>query len=122
MSDLAAHLDGPCDNAALLVSLEALHDYADWHFTFEERLLERAKYPWQIDHVAEHRAIIDQINTLRDKLATGNVDMKRLIPVISHWIVDHVNNEDMRAVKYIEDVQTGTTQVKHRPKEGSLLL
>lgn len=110
LSELADLLDGACDPAALLGSLEALHSYAEWHFTFEERQLERAKYPNLAEHAAEHRAIVGHLDNLRRKLGTGNKDAASLISMIAHWIVDHIENEDCRSARYLGSAQAGTPQ------------
>lgn len=115
LSELAGLLNGVCDLTTLLGSLETLYSYAEWHFTFEERWLERTKYPHRGDHIAEHQAIIGQLNSLRRMLGAGNKDAVRLISIISHWIVDHVNNEDSRSAKYL-----GNCQVSTMPHEYSL--
>ena len=105
LSDLASLCQGAPDPATLLGSLEALYSYAEWHFIFEERRLERSAYPNRVEHIAEHRAIIGQLNSLRRKLGAGSKDAVSLISVISHWIVDHVNNEDSRSAKYLGNGQ-----------------
>lgn len=109
LSDLASLLDGASspDPAKLHGSLEALYSYAEWHFTFEERMLERSKYPNRLEHIAEHRAIMSQLDNLRRKLAAGNQDAARLISVISHWIVDHVDSEDIKSANYLENNKVG---------------
>jgi hemerythrin len=108
LSDLASLLDGSRDPATLLGSLEALYSYTEWHFAFEERLLERNQYPNRVEHIAEHRAIIGQLNSLRRQLGAGNNDAVSLISVISQWIVDHVNNEDAKSAKHLGNSQVNT--------------
>lgn len=110
LSDLESLLDGPCDAATLQGSLEALSSYAEWHFTFEERLLERAKYPNRTEHIAEHRAIIGQLNGLRRKIGAGNKDVVNLIAIVSRWIVDHVNHEDLKSATYLASSQASALQ------------
>jgi len=107
LSDLERLLASPCDSATLLGSLEALTSYAEWHFTFEERLFDRAKYPNRIEHIAEHRAIIGQLNSLRRKIGAGNKDVLSLISIVNHWIVDHINHEDLKSAKYLATSQVG---------------
>lgn len=109
LSELASLLDGTSspDPAKLHGSLEALYSYAEWHFTFEERILERSKYPNRLEHIAEHRAIMSQLDSLRRKLAAGNKDSVRLISVISRWIVDHVDSEDIKSANYLERAKVG---------------
>lgn len=110
LSDLASLLDGTTnpDPAKLHGSLEALYSYAEWHFTFEERMLERSNYPNRLEHVAEHRAIMSQLDNLRRKLAAGNRDSVRLISIISHWIVDHVDSEDIKSANYLQHAKIGS--------------
>lgn len=109
LSDLASLLDGAAspDPAKVHGSLEALCSYAEWHFTFEERMLERSNYPDRLEHMAEHRAIMSQLDNLRRKLAAGNKDVIRLVSVISHWIVDHVDSEDIKSANYLESDRVG---------------
>lgn len=109
LSDLASLLDGAAspDPAKVHGSLEALYSYAEWHFTFEERMLERSNYPHRLEHMAEHRAIMSQLDNLRRKLAAGNQDAVRLVSVIRHWIVDHVDSEDIKSANYLESGKGG---------------
>lgn len=118
LADLASHCAGNSDPAALLGALDILFGYAEWHFTFEERLLERAKYPHLEAHVAEHRAIIGQLENLRGKLASGNKDAARLIAMINHWIIDHVNHEDGKSAAYLGDGQPGVRSSSRLPSGG----
>lgn len=117
LSDLRRLLDGPCDSNTLLGSLEALSSYAEWHFTFEERLLERNKYPNRLEHIAEHRAIIGQLNSMRRKIGAGSKDVASLVSIISHWIVDHINHEDLKSAHFLANRQAGTPH-HERPAGG----
>jgi len=101
LSDLASLLEGPCEPAALIGSLEALTSYAEWHFTFEERLLKRGAYPHLPEHVAEHRAILKQLSSLRRHLGSGKREAVSLLSIVGQWIVDHVNHEDLRSAGYL---------------------
>lgn len=124
LSDLASLLDGAAspDPAKLHGSLEALYSYAEWHFTCEERMLERGKYPDLLEHIAEHRAIMSQLDTLRRKLAAGNRDSVRLISIISHWIVDHVASEDIKSANYLERAKIGAIPQNPRLSAASAAL
>lgn len=121
LSDLASLLDGAHDPATLLGSLEALYSYTEWHFAFEERLLERNQYPNRVEHIAEHRAIIGQLKSLRRQLGAGNNDAVSLISIISQWIVDHVNNEDAKSVQHLGNSPVSAMQHERRlPIESPL--
>lgn len=118
LADLERLLATPGDSGALLGSLEALTSYAEWHFTFEERLLERSKYPNRLEHVAEHRAIIGQLNSLRRHIGAGNRDVTNLLAIVGRWIVDHINHEDQKSAKHLAN-DTSTRLPAERLATGS---
>lgn len=110
LSDLASLLKSTSEPATLLGSLEALCDYVEWHFIFEERLLKQIECPDVDAHIAEHRAIVDQLNSLRRKLGAGNSEVASLISIVSHWIVDHLNHAGSELAKYLTCSQVSPLQ------------
>ena len=89
--------------------LAALINYADNHFRFEERLMERFSYPDQEGHRATHDAFRGKVEAmLRD--AGGEEDMARkLRAALNNWIFSHILGEDGRFGAWLRTNGHGAT-------------
>jgi hemerythrin len=75
----------------LEVALEKLFGYADYHFTSEERVMQKVDYPDFERHHGQHEGFIQ---TLTDMFAQrredDNAALKDVAAFVSKWILSHI--------------------------------
>ena len=80
--------------------LHELTDYTKHHFAGEEEAMRRAGYPGLSAHIAEHRALADQLAKYYDEWAknesTSPID---LLFFLRHWLQKHIMETDHKYAK-----------------------
>ena len=85
-----------------------LEDYADFHFSSEERLMEESSYPDASVHKAEHWKFKQQIEELKTELKDQGVSVQIAVKVqrsIRDWLVTHIRVTDKSLGRYLADKQ-----------------
>jgi hemerythrin-like metal-binding protein len=80
-----------------------LLDYADYHFTTEEALFEKYKYPERYEHAAEHEDFATKVSEIEVQLKISKNDY--LLPIetmkfLRNWLLDHMQQEDQLYAQY----------------------
>jgi len=82
---------------AMTESIQALEEYAVFHFDDEERYMEALGYPDQVVHHQEHARLVDRIGQYRYKTATGKIVLNsELVKTMANWITGHIMNSDKK--------------------------
>jgi hemerythrin len=97
------------DDAAEAYFLKTIHeavDYVRFHFSTEEKILERIKYPDFTTHKKEHedfaREIIQQVDAFqKGKKFVPNVFVRYL----RDWVLTHIAVSDKLYAKYLLDMK-----------------
>lgn len=87
--------------AAALDALQALNDYVDKHFSYEERFLAANGYPKLDEHIAEHGRIRDELAKLNQEVLDGGDISEELLALVRQWIVSHIGVEDREYAKFV---------------------
>ncbi|MBF0214048.1 MAG: bacteriohemerythrin [Magnetococcales bacterium] len=81
--------------SAMESAFAALVHYTEYHFSAEERLMERYGYPELVRHQSRHRSLVQQVLEYRDQMMrqpdTSQIDFKSFF---SQWLVRHIMSED----------------------------
>lgn len=73
----------------------ALHRYAQFHFEFEEQLMEKTEYPDLQSHRESHAALLEELKRLDVKYAQGSLNAGApLMHFLRHWLIDHICGKD----------------------------
>lgn len=92
--------------------LNELHHYIDYHFKYEENLMEQSQYPDHGNHSLEHEHFIEKINFLGAKTCRGDKDaIHELNHFLSDWWHNHILNEDMKYSAHVFDYLYGEEDV-----------
>ncbi len=77
--------------------LYRLIDYTVHHFSAEERLMEKHKYPQLPAHRAAHKALTDKVVAFKKEFdaGTGNVTLE-LMTFLQEWLRSHIQTIDQR--------------------------
>ena len=83
------------DPAEVVVALDALAAYADYHFGEEEALLSRAQYPDVDAHRESHADLVARLHELRQEIASGALALPGDVEAfLRPWLTEHILNED----------------------------
>ncbi len=83
--------------------LGMLIDYADYHFSREERLQKAIRYPDLEAHAASHQEIRDRLDGFKSNYDAdpASVNVGELCGFLHCWLARHILNEDAKYVPYI---------------------
>jgi len=102
LRDLKEFVGGKYEFAAAFTAVNALLDYTQQHFAYEEGLLLRYGYPRLEEHIAEHMTLIENVRRQWDKIEQGYSDIAlEVVETIERWIVEHINAEDIEYAKFL---------------------
>ena len=98
----AAHYQ--TDEALIESTLNDLMDYTKYHFSREEKMMQKNNYPDFESHKLQHVAMINQvtgfINEYRvDKTRT----IDNVIVYLKTWLINHINGSDQEYAPFIKD-------------------
>lgn len=114
----------PEAEAPLLVQsiLNALVDYASFHFAREEAALAAVDYPYLAAHKAAHRLVAEQAQA---HLATFQADpdslsLDQLAAFVRGWLVEHIQGEDRAFSAYLSGHPEADAAIDAVPLLGGL--
>ena len=77
--------------------LERLIDYTAQHFTAEEKLMEKHKYPGLPTHRGEHRVLTEKVIGFKKEFDAGNTSIApQLLTFLQSWLTNHLQTIDQR--------------------------
>ncbi len=93
--------DAIADGKALEVLDEifnGLYDYIDYHFTYEEELVEKYHHPDAETHKKEHAAFNAQLTKFKSKMEDGDHFMGEvlLLKFLQDWLINHIMKSDKK--------------------------
>ncbi len=93
------------ENAAVL--LPALEKNIRDHFEFEEQLMQKHRYPFSADHIAQHNSYMDFFLKLGKEISTHAKDPWytgfRIKLFLAEWMLNHSNRDDRHLGKFLID-------------------
>ena len=85
----------PADYLAAV--LEELVNCTVWHFSHEERLMLKHRYPETAQHKAEHRELIQTARELQQAvLQAGKPMVDEQVEFLERWLTEHILTADGR--------------------------
>ena len=85
-----------------------LLDYATEHFSHEESLMDRHRYPGADGHKLEHSALLDAISRMLLDFENGRPISADLMALLKHWLSDHIGRIDKALALYL--IATSSTE------------
>ena len=81
----------------LAATLEELINCTVWHFSHEERLMLKHRYPETAQHKAEHRELIQTAKELQQAvLQAGKPMVDQQVEFLERWLTEHILTADGR--------------------------
>ena len=100
VNELNAAMSAGRGRAMVAKVLHELTDYVKHHFAGEEEAMRRAGYPGLEAHIAEHRALSEQVAKYYDEWAnnesTSAID---LLFLLRNWLQKHIMETDHKYAK-----------------------
>jgi hemerythrin len=90
-------------NIAVSEILNQLTDYTEYHFQFEEAMLEEFNYPSEQQHKDSHRALITQLEGLKlnfESDISGAIALE-IMQFLQSWLTEHILKSDMAYSKFL---------------------
>jgi hemerythrin len=87
-------------------TLDLLEEYIVKHFSDEEELQKKNKYPEYESHKKLHQLYIDEFHKLEKEFADNGHSMKFTMDLnnsLINWIVKHIKSEDVKLGKFLKN-------------------
>lgn len=87
--------------------LQRLHSYTIEHFTAEQALMKRTRFPADemLSHVEDHIALTQRVRQLVvDHREQGFSTMLPLATLLQEWLASHIRQRDRRLVAHVRSV------------------
>lgn len=93
------------DEHELKTTLMEIKDYTYYHFSYEERLMEMAKYPNLVKHKSYHASFMDKIDEMMRLSKSGEIESTshELYEILNNWLNDHIMVIDKKYIEYLRD-------------------
>jgi hemerythrin len=75
-----------------------------YHFSFEERLMDKYNYPYTAVHVRQHMYLREQVQSLAKKDKQGvPVVSATLLVILNSWLISHVIDFDKKLGEFLSE-------------------
>lgn len=102
VNEFDAAVASGADTKTLLAVIEKVLDYTAYHFSEEEKLMEKGGYPEIERHKLLHKQLIEKAVSARDQIASGldnaAIDTQNFL---SFWLKSHIRGVDTRYTDYV---------------------
>jgi hemerythrin len=91
--------------AYVAATLQELINCTVWHFSHEERLMLKHRYPEAAAHTSEHRDLIEGARELQQAILQADKPMAEdHIRFLERWLTEHILTADMRLGAYLSEM------------------
>lgn len=111
-------IDSRHDPAVVGQVINDLVDYTVSHFSYEEVMMEKAKYQFLEPHKRVHKLFIRRVDTFLERARNGEDVTDELINVLKNWLINHIKNED---ADYVEAVMASQHEVQESMEHEGVL-
>ncbi|HOQ12790.1 MAG: Bacteriohemerythrin [Spirochaetes bacterium ADurb.Bin218] len=79
-----------------------LLSYTKYHFTAEERMMEKHHYPEFEKHKKEHVELTEQVEYFLDRYSLGKTDLdEEIFEFLKKWLFEHILETDKKMGEYL---------------------
>lgn len=87
-------------------ALQAMQDYANYHFRQEEQYLQEINYPDLVVHKRLHTDFADQLYGYGRQLRNGQLVLNsELVSILKNWLQHHILHEDQKYYAFLSQSQ-----------------
>ncbi len=102
-TEFRAAVDAGIPKDVLERSLAAFVGAVERHFASEEQLIRASAYPCYEGHRAEHTRLLEQLQAVREQLASGKIQPGGVLAVfLKVWVEQHITLADRHFSEFLE--------------------
>jgi len=83
--------------------LDQLKAYTRTHFSHEEALMARRRYPLLKEHQDFHRDLIDKLYLMSSSSLANDDQKEEVLALVQHWLKDHIFVHDQAYSKFFQE-------------------
>lgn len=84
--------------------LDELINYADYHFSTEEKYFRKFNYPQAKEHIVEHRRFSEKMEGLKKDFKNREIEISfELVDYLENWLLEHLAEQDKKYTKCFND-------------------
>ncbi|NLV92725.1 MAG: hemerythrin family protein [Firmicutes bacterium] len=91
---------------AVAETIDFLEDYVVVHFTDEQALMRRHRYPQYESHKALHDGFVESLKQLKEHLDTEGPGLTLVLKtnrIVVQWLTGHIRRVDTQFAKFLHD-------------------
>lgn len=102
INDFANQKEEDVSQDDILLFLDKLYNYCDFHFKAEEQLMKTINYPLLEHHQALHKELTQTVEKMHEQLKNKEiiVNYNTLINFCANWLSNHIAQEDLIFVNF----------------------
>lgn len=103
--------------------LEQLIDYTQFHFSFEEEVMQIHEYEYMIPHKRIHDLFVKRVGHYKERFDSGEDIAVELHQLLKRWLVNHIAHDDQNYAIFIREqrlLEAQQAQKKDRSLVGLL--
>ncbi len=84
-------------------SLQAMQEYANYHFRKEEQYMQEINYPDIVAHKRVHTDFEDALYNYNRNIRSGELILNtEVMTIVKHWLLNHILHEDQKYRIFID--------------------
>ncbi len=105
---LIRHSGAGTEDATVVAGILAeINDYADKHFSYEESVLEQARYEHLAEHKEQHQRMRERLALYASELESGWLTVRELTDFLKSWLRLHILREDIKYIPAVIHLRDG---------------
>lgn len=93
--------------------IENLIDYTQFHFGFEESIMEENEYEYAAPHKHIHDLFIRRVLHYKERFSHGEAIAPELHTMLKRWLINHIAHDDQNFAKAMQEKKEAESE-KHR--------
>ena len=83
--------------------LKGLTDYVGVHFSYEENLMKKHRFPGLKDHKSSHQAFTRRVAEFQNKFEEGSLMLSmEVMNFLRYWLQDHIKGADQQFGEFLK--------------------
>ena len=88
------------DTVEIKTAFDELIDYTVYHFSNEEKFMQKISYPMFESHKKVHENLLASVAKFYKNFQEGNIDKIRLASFLKNWLFTHIMGIDTKYAQY----------------------
>lgn len=88
--------------------IDELQDYAERHFSYEESIMEQARYEHLAEHKVQHDRMRSRLQLYAAEIKSGGLAPGELTDFLKTWLKMHILREDMKYISAVAHLKDGS--------------